>query len=368
MPAWNVLSVENIRRIYDELQDVRQFNVPLVWVNRIPSVEALDEEILARITGRVLAADIIEDDGKAVLRAPDTIRTQQSKVPNLKHGIHLPQSMLRILSRIEAGNADRRENSIFENFIVNQIMKLREGVFARMESIHVAMLQDSFSYDNLGIKMSGVDWDMPSDLKVTSSPVWSGSTGTPITDILTLRRIARQKYGVNLNRVTLSTQAMLHAVATAEFQAMSLPILAALNLADNALAAMGQNTDMMLNLAGRVTSGMIWEIDDRQTWTENQYGTQVASNYQAANKVILTSTDADNNDAYWDWANGEVTETMPGAVPSLIGDFEGPMSGPVGYATAADPQGNPPGIVLWGVGRGFTRRHMEACSAVITAY
>jgi hypothetical protein len=82
--------------------------------------------------------------------------------------------------------------------------------------------------------------------------------------------------------------------------------------------------------------------------------------------VVLTSREFDGNAGAWDFANGTVTETMRGTVPNLIGEFEGEQEGPVAYYTGADPNGNPPGLIGWGVARGFPRKHQKAASAVLT--
>src|SRR6185436_247238 len=147
MGSWDILAVENVQTIFDELQDVRQVPAPYMWAQRIPLVPSLDEEIMGRYTGRVLAADIIADDQKAVVRAPQPIRTQQAKIPNLKHGELITQAMLNVLARIEAGNASRRDNSIFEDYLTNRMAHLRDGVWARIEVLLVGMLIDEFTYE-----------------------------------------------------------------------------------------------------------------------------------------------------------------------------------------------------------------------------
>jgi hypothetical protein len=81
--------------------------------------------------------------------------------------------------------------------------------------------------------------------------------------------------------------------------------------------------------------------------------------------ILADSSDFGNQEA-WDFANGRVMETMDGLVPDIIGGgFGGTREGPVSYATAGNPQGNPPGQVLWAVQRGFPRKHRESANAVI---
>jgi hypothetical protein len=366
MGNFDILAVRNITAIMDELQDVRQVPAPYLFTGRIPMVPAVDGEIMARYTGRVVAADIIMNDQKAVVRAANPVRLQQVAIPNLKHGELVTQDMMSVLQRIEANQPSRRDVTIFEDYLTRRTMELRDGVYARMEALNVAMLIDAFSYDRLGVKVTGGTWGMPSDLKVTPITPWStAATAGPVTDLLTVKRIASQKYGINLDRATMSTQALLYMTATTEFKNM-----AALSYFGQAIPATGlptQATQIMTTLATSIL-GMDIEIYDAQTWTEEADGTQAAVRYLPENKVVLTSKAADGNSMMWDWANGVVMETMRGAVPGVIGEFEEEREGPLGYATSADPTGNPPGVILWGVGRGFPRKHKEAASAVLTVY
>lgn len=373
---WDILNVTNIMRIYNDVQDIRQLPAAYWAVNKIPSVEAFDGEIMARYTGRVLAADIIANDQKAVVRSANPIRLTQTTIPNLKHGEMLTQEQLEILQRIQAGNASRRDNAIFEDYIARRVIELRDGVYARMEALLWAMLTDAFSYNRLGIIVSGGTWGMPSDLKVTVSVLWTvanAATATPVTDILTVKRIAAQKYGVMLDRITLPTAVILALPAITEFKNFA---SLHLNLTLPNTGFNTQDTATTATLFGAMI-GMEVEVYDQQTWTEAEDGSQTAVPYLPVNQVVLTCRAFDGDSSKWDWANGLVTETIPGIVPAMVGSFgdvatsgedfgAGPRSGPVGYATGADPQGNPPGIILWGVGRGFPRRHWESCSAVLT--
>jgi hypothetical protein len=66
-------------------------------------------------------------------------------------------------------------------------------------------------------------------------------------------------------------------------------------------------------------------------------------------------------------ANGVVTESIVARVArtSVIGNLESSY-GPVAYVTPSDPNLNPPGIVHWGVGRSFPRKHVLQSSAVLS--
>lgn len=360
-----LLAQTRIQAIMDEISDIRQNPESLLWINRIPMVPALDEEILGRYTGRTLVADLIGEDQVAVVRAPQPIRLTQTKIPNLKHGEKITQRHMDLMRRIENNLSTARERGVFDDYIASSLMLLKNGVYHRMEAIHNAMLMDSFSYNKLGIIISGQTWGMPSDLKVTIGTAWTDtSNATPVNDILAVIRVGREKYGINLNRVTMTTTDFLEMVATTEFRNKA--ALYAQFVLPTAGTFPTNDLTMMADLLSRMLGGAIIEINDRQYWDESTYGVQAASNFQTVGKIILTSTAGDNNRAYWDWANGEVMEAVQNAMFGGAFAMDAGLEGPLSYATIGDPNMNPPGPLLWGVGRGFTRKHMEAASACLT--
>lgn len=366
MPNFDILSVDNVQAILNELADIRQMSRKFVWLSRIPVVFALDEEIMAYYLNRLTIASIIADDQRAPVRASNPIRLEQSKIPNLKHGRLITQAQLAILERIEAGNAGRRENNVFEDYLVSEVTNLRDGVAARMEFLLTAMLLDSLTYDEKGIKIAAT-WGMPSDLKVTAGTLWTDATNaTPVTNIQTLLTLGQQKYGITFDRMTLPLVDFNYMVATAEFRNKAQLYN---NLAFNAgtFGTAFPTTDLRLmqNLAGRIFN-MAIEIDDRQVWVEAADGSQTALRYQPLGKVLLTASEFDNDEATYDFANGTVTETIRGTCPNMFGEFPESTEGPVSYYTSADSNGNPPGLTGWGVGRGFPRKHVKSASAVLT--
>lgn len=358
------LAASNITAVLDELQDIRQIPQPFVWYGRIPSVFAEDGEILARYTQRVLAAEIIPNDQAAVVRQSNPVRTQQTNIPNIKHGELITQSMLTILHRIESELASRREVNVFEDYIARRAVDIRNGVIARIELMLCAMLVDDLDYDALGVKITNGTWGMPSDLKVTAGTAWSDvANATPVTDIQTINQLAAEKYGFNYNRLTMPRATFTEMVSTTQFKNMAQLYS---SIAFPAATFPVQDMNLMTGLAGRILN-MDIELYDAQTFLDTTNGSgPVASRYLPLEKVIFSSTMADNNANMWDFANGVVIETQPGRVPNLIGDFGGEREGPVAYATGADPNGNPPGVILWGVARGFPRKHELAVNAVLS--
>lgn len=368
----DLLAVDVIQGIIDDLADVSTLPQELLFVNRIPSVSAQDGEILARYNSRITAAELIMDDQKAIVRATRPMRLQRVDIPKIKHGIVINESMQNTLARIDAGLAARRDVSLAEDYVARTLVELRAGVFARMETMLVGMAIDAFSYDKLGVKITNGSWGMPSDCKVTPANLWSDATNaTPIADIQTLKNNMMTKYGVVVDRLTMSTAAFTLMTATTEFRNKAalysqLVGVTAGNFPVSDRSRMGQLVALMLD-------GVEIEFYDAQVWTEALDGSEASARYLPVNKVILGSKIADNNARFWDWANAVIPETRPGNVPLMIGEdgsiggsFGAEQEGPVAYATAGDPHGNPPGQILWAVGRGYPRKYKETITGVLT--
>jgi hypothetical protein len=277
----------------------------------------------------------------------------------------VPQSKINLLQRIMANLATTEDSGYFGSYLNDRLEDLVAGVWARIEWVLMGMLTDSLVYSANGVKFS-LTFGMPSDLKVTPGTLWSNAgAATPISDLQTVRNTARLKYGVDLNRLSLSQTAFTYMISTTEFQnkaqlysqyafpAASFPV---------------QDLGLATGVFNRMMDGMMVEIDDRSAYVENADGTQTATRFLAVNKALLTSEALDGNSRAMDFADGVVTESMPGIVPNLIGAATGERRGPFGYFTSGDPQGNPPGLNGWAVSRGFPRKHVKSSSAVITTH
>lgn len=127
------------------------------------------------------------------------------------------------------------------------------------------------------------------------------------------------------------------------------------------------NNNVMQTLTQSIL-GITIEIDDTQYGREANDGTHSFARYLPTNKVVLSNTSNDGNTSSWDFANGVVTESVIGSMgvngaPSI---FNGPQVGPVAFATLPNPDLNPPNANLWGVARGFPRKHNQAATAILT--
>lgn len=362
MALSDFLGANVIKGVFDELEDIRQLPQDLLFTGkRVPVVDATDQEIMARIKGYVIAADLIADDARAVVRSAPPVRLTQSKLPNLKLGRHMSQEMLSLLDRLEQGGGLPGDLRTIRSYIANTFMRIREGVYARMESLVVAMLTDALTYSRLDIQLSGVTWGMPSDLKVTTGTSWAtAGSATPIADMAAIITLGREKYGVTYDRVTMSTTTFGQMVATTEFQAKSAGYWRFTFPASGFPSPNDRKTLAMI--AGGILGDVTVELYDAQMALEANDGTISYVRYLPVDNVLFTSSALDNS-GVMDFANATVIESIVAdAVSGVVGGFNGPTRGPVGY-TSADH--NPPTLTLWGVARGFPRKHRESASAVL---
>lgn len=357
------LGALRLTRIMREFEDVRLLPQELKFLNRTAIVPATDGEITAYYTGRVQIADLVADDAQAVTYNHGKFRFETTTVPNLKLGINLTQEQINQLLMLQSAVGAIDEVGI-TNFIIENNEKILLGIRQRMEALLVAMATDGLSYDRLGMKLSGVTWGMPSDLKVTVSVGWeNASTATPVEDILALLLVASSRYGEVYDRVTMSVAAFRKMIATTEFQNKARTFLAP-NVSFTNLSL--SNLDQQRQLAQSVI-GLEIEFYDARYWSQDQNGNVASYRFLPINKVILSNSSDDNSSAATDWANSIVTESVVAelATTNIIGTFGGPVRGPVSYVTAP-PNLNPPNLVQWGVARGFPRKHRRSCQAVMT--
>lgn len=372
MPGYlDFFNSARVTAIMQGLTDPRLLPQPLIWNARIPDVPATDEEVTAKYVGTLLIADLIADDAKAVTYSQGRFQFQTTQVPNIKMGIAMNQAMINTLQRIkETGGVMRDDVGFFTDRYNKNIADCKYGVELRKEVLKIAMLCDGLTYDRLGIKMSGVTWGMYSDLKITPGVAWSSTSATGLSDIQNARQIAMQRYGINLDRATMSTPALRALVAQTEYAAQVKNVYLASSLGGPTLAVPLQADGFLRKLAETIIAGtgaaFTIEIDDRRYWSQDNAGVTTSNRFHPISTVILTSTQNDGNSGAYDNANCVVTESIVGGVvpTNVIGGI--PVGrGPIGYVTLADANLNPPGLVTWGVARCFPRKHNNASSAIL---
>ena len=304
--AWQLLQAARLTRIIQSLQDVRTLPMALKFLGRTPIVPAVDSEIMARFTGFVTIADLVADDQQAVTYQNSKLTYETANIPNIKHGAGLTQAMLNQLqSFMGVPGGMPGDMGLFSNYENRAIDGLLLGVRLRMEALIIAMWIDSFTYDRLGIKITGATWGMPADLKVTPSVTWdTPATATPVNDLWSVRRTASVRYGQVYNRVTMSTTAFMFMIATTEYQTKARTFLAPnqsfvnLNVAD---------LSYQQTLASNVL-GMEIELYDARYWSQGLDGAIVSAPLLPITKVVLSNSGDDNDPTAYDFANGITTD------------------------------------------------------------
>jgi hypothetical protein len=333
---------------------------PLRFLDRIATVNALDDEIVGRFTGNIYAADIIADDQEAVTYEAGRLELIAQQIPNLKIGSRIPQAMLKRMAEMNL----RASTAVEEDAMRNYEMRLAEhqiqGVRQRANSLVAAMLVDDLSYDGLGVKIEG-SFGTPSDLKVTPETTWDDTDATPVSDILSLVTHAADAYGQVYDRITMPLRVFQYVVRTTEFKqlATALYSTAILQTAVNA-----GNVRQMRTVLGELLE-MTVEIEDATYKERTRAGVTVTKRVLPASKVLLTNSADDQNPMAMDLANGIVVESL---VAELVGAPAGAMGmayGPIGYYTGR-PDLNPPDAVAWAVQRCMPRKHVPEASAVLT--
>jgi hypothetical protein len=320
---------------------------------------------MARFTGFATIADLIADDQQAVVYQNSKLTYETTNIPNIKHGAALTQAMLNQLqSFMGVPGGMPADMGLFSNYENRAIDGLLFGVRQRMEALIIAMWLDAFTYDRLGIKISGGTWGMPADLKVTPSVTWdTAATATPVADLWAVRRTARVRYGQEYNRATMSTSAFMYMIATTEYQAKARTFLAP-NVSFVNLNTADLTTQQ--NLAANVL-GMEIEIYDARYWSQGLDGNIGSAALLPIAKVLLSNSGDDNDPTAYDFANGITTESIvSGLAPGdMVGSIGGPTRGPIAYATVPGDL-NPPQVSYWGVARGFPRKYRLQSTAVLT--
>lgn len=360
--GYDIFNNVRINAVMQGLMDPRLLPGQFVFSKRVPTVKAVDTEITARFIQYPQVADLVADDQRAVVYNTGKFQLERTKVPNLKIGFNMTQSMLTQILQI-AANPGGVTSEFFVDWENNAIANLKLGIQQRIEILLAAMMTDSFVYDRLGLKVAA-SWGMPSPLKVTVGTAWDNIAATPVTTILNLRRLARVAYGVELNRLTMSLAAFNYMIATTEFTNRAkvfMPL--GFTLAGQYAT---ENTGDMKALATRILDGIEIVLYDNMYWSQDEDGVPHMYPYLPINKVVFDNSGNDGNRTVWDLANTQVIEAMVASLGgSPIAGAGANAVGPISYATFP-PNLNPPEITYWAVQRCFPRKHVLQANACIT--
>lgn len=358
LTQWRFLNTARLNRVIGTLADTLIIERPLVYLNRLTLVPSFDDEMIGRFTGKLIAADVIADDQKAVVQEGLSLEVFAHSIPNIKLGQNLTQKFLTRLQQFEQGSLPGGENALRDwdsKIAENLLMSVRQ----RLNSMACAMMLDTWSYDRFGVKVSGASWGMPANLKVTTATAWSNVASTPIADILGLDEVARINYGIIYDTLTMGSTDFNNMVKTTEFaNRVSLTLNAGFSVGVANL--MREDQAAMLTLAGKLLNKTI-VIDDHTYYTRNNAGTvSAATRTLPANKVLLSRKQDEGNPNVMDMANGIVQES------NQIEELPENSYGPVAYYTPSAEDANPPGWNVWAVSRSFPRKFVPEATAVLT--
>ncbi len=374
-PGLDALSVVRLTRIANKFVDVRDRGVRQYRHQRLNRNPATRDDITASFWGRVMIADLVGLDHAAGTYSDGSMTFRTYNVPKIKIGRQFSETNLDELQAIMDGRITN-ESRIMD-FIAPHAKTCVEGCRLRSEALYVAMLRDRLDYDRLGYKASGSLWGMPADLNVTSNPTWKNkTTAKPITEITSLLRLARIKYGVDFNRLEMSTAAFQAIVATDEFKSYSeihLPktVVLGTNLSVYQTGTMTRLLETAIS--GYADGGYAVTVvlnDDRYNWKEES-GKVGSSRLQPINEVYLTSSAHDHDDAFADIGEMPTVESALVGLPgtSVLGADGAAAAlsgrrGLISYMTVP-PDMNPPSATFWAASVEFPRKHHPAYSAKI---
>jgi hypothetical protein len=371
LEGWRFLSSARFKMIIQTLAGKLDLTAPLIFLGRVPVVNAFDDEIVGRFTGRVFAADVIADDAAAAVYESGKLELVTNQIPNLKLGQLVNQTTINRLARMRQGALLPSDNNAMEAFFDNIARNLVQGVRVRMNMLICAMLCGLTNYERLGISIRNANWGVPANLLPTSAIAWStdgltaNASALPITDILTIaNEVGPDNYGQRYNRVTMSSKAFRFLVQTTQFANLAKAIFG-FDFAAGASPVSFKDQPTMQAMVGRLLN-MEVELYDAAFWERNPDGTTNRTRVLPANKVLLTNTDDDGDGNTWDFANGVVTESVVAGLANAAVAGPADEYGPTGYYTPASPDLNPPGYIAWGVARGFPRRHVNEAAACLT--
>lgn len=364
-----ILGTTRIAKFVSEIVDIRQYQVS-PWDARIPDVPATEDDIIWKGAGSLAVADVVMDGAMAPTRKLKPSTFVQTKVPNLKHGLDLDQRDLDLLYRLTNGGGLAVDAGSLDTKIAGYLAGLIDGVNKRKAILKCAVVSDGFAIDKFGIKASGVTFGMKADLKVTLTGGQQYinanlATMTPVADALALIRKAKETYGITYDRITYATAVFDVITASDEFKAKA-QIFSGVTFGSGSFPLpVGTAKELLQRVLG---GGIEIEIDDATYFVENEDGTESTARYVAEADVIFSTKAADGNAGVWDFANCPVTEAIASNLMSgtVIGNsIPAGTRGPVGYVTAANGNMNPPGVTLWAVTKGMSRRHHDAVTAKI---
>lgn len=366
MQLSELLSPRRIKEVAPAVEDIRTLPDQFRGLSRVPFMPAEDGDILARVSGREVAGDILPDGARPLPKQAAPITLEQIAIANFKRSVKLGASQLALLARIVSNGGVPGEIDSFGSYIGDTVRRNRMGNMARAEQCVWGMFLDTFTYSYAGTQFT-VTWNKPSNLKATTAVSWgsSPSSATPVTDVQSLVITGADQYGVQYDRMEITTTDLINLVNTTQFQNIS---KSTLGIPSGGTLAPAGNNAYTRDLAARVLGVDKVLVMDRSIDIEALDGTISTSKLLPTGKVLLSRSSDDDNSMTWDFANGIVLESIVAAIVGIgsggmVGGFAGIDRGPIGFAIGDLPSAN---VELFDVIRGFPRTKNPAATAVLT--
>lgn len=360
----NPFMAARLTTIVDELKDLRLTLNETKWIKRIPRTDVNKGDLYGEYYGNTVIAPIVAINSEASTFRAGRIQTVSTTSTKIKHGAHFTEEDLDEMMNLRIVSSQGTTYGAVDTILINTERDLMTGMTWREEAMAIAMLLDaSFTYDNLGIKFSA-GWGRPSDLKVTPSNPWTDLVNAdPVTDILSLKQIALRKYGLDLNRATMSIQAFRQLIQCAKFQAYAKTWIPP----QLTIASVNNYDYARWKGLAEMTLGLTIEFSDERYDYEDENGLIQSARFQPIGTVILTDANNDGNRMCWDIGEAPVVEaSLMGMMPNspVIGSLPSSMRGPISYATM-EGSFNPPGMTIWTATNSFPRAKKRACAATL---
>lgn len=369
MPAgFELLRDLNVDEIIQDIQDVRNLPGDLMFLGRLAQVPARNSQLVAKWLERVQIADFIATDAKAPVYKNGRFTLETNVLGKMKIGTTFTEEDMEELNDLMMNASFMDPDGILKGDMINRVVaKQLLGIRWRQESLAVAMAIDGFSYNRLGITMNGVSWGMPSDLKSTVAVPWTDTVNAkPITNILQMRQLRKERYGKETNRITMGTSVLRTVIATAEFQAMI-----RMFLAPNVSYV---NVPQVNSEYNRALVGQLLDMDvvlyDSRYWSEDDAGNYTSARFlplTPSAAVVLDDKAADKNGSVQDFGIGVAMESKAAAGLPNSGAVNRPGAG-VNRAfsyTFIPPNLDPPNLTIYSAMKGFPRKYDRAATSVL---
>lgn len=371
MAIQDILNAQRLTRIVRDLQDELRDIKPLTFLDRVPLGNVYDNrEILATYSGKVYAANIVQNDAEATVveTGKMTYSAGRDEITNIKIGAALTQD------EIEKADLLARQLDGVQGDIATQLKayqfrmasQLVQGVRETMNWLCVGMLLDGVKYNKGGVIIDA-GFGTPANLKSTlvDARRWiadNKNTMDAVTDLQALALQAQFNYGRTFTRVDMATTMFQLIIQSKAFQDQ-IKVYHNLDPAANTGITI-YNVNQAKNLF-ELISGFTLNLEDKTITFKGSDKRDNTSRVLPENKVILSSPADDNDDTKFDFAQGVPEEVKISRIVKNIPTLTTTTPGIVSYYDS-DTHMNPPQLRAYAVVKGFPRKFDVYVNGILT--